>query len=120
MKQEEHNMQVACVCWFRMQYSVRSALLFAVPNGGRRDRVTGAKLKAEGTLAGVADMLLLCPSSRYHGLCIEFKTQKGRQSEAQKTFQRKVEGAGYAYCVVRSIGDFMNVVAAYFRGEAIV
>lgn len=119
MKQEEHNIQVACVCWFRIQYPFRSALLFAVPNGGRRDRVTGAKLKAEGALAGVADMLLLCPSSRYHGLCIEFKTQTGRQSEAQKTFQRKVEGAGYAYCVVRSIDDFINVVAAYFRGEAV-
>lgn len=119
MKQEEHNMQAACVRWFRLQYSCLSALLFAVPNGGRRDRVTGAKLKAEGALAGVADILLLCPSSRYHGLCIEFKTLTGRQSEAQKTFQHKVEGAGYAYCVVRSVDDFINVVEAYFSGEAI-
>lgn len=43
---EEHRLQVACVRWFRLQYPALSHALFAVPNGGRRDAMTGAKLKA--------------------------------------------------------------------------
>lgn len=47
---EEHDIQVACVDWFRYEYPHLAMNLFAVPNGGRRDRVTGAKLKAEGVV----------------------------------------------------------------------
>lgn len=36
-------------------------LLFAIPDGGRRDAVTGAHLKAEGVRAGVPDMFLAVP-----------------------------------------------------------
>jgi len=74
---EEHQIQVACVRWFRLQYSKLSLNLFAVPNGGRRDKVTAGKLKAEGVVAGVADLLLLVPSGCFHGLAIEMKTRTG-------------------------------------------
>ena len=58
MSNEEHNIQVACVRWFAYQYPELQGLLFAVPNGGRRDAVTGAKLKAEGVITGVGVALL--------------------------------------------------------------
>ena len=45
MRQEEHNIQVGIVQYLRL----RGFEVFAIPNGGRRDAVTGAKLKAEGT-----------------------------------------------------------------------
>ena len=48
---DEHSIQVACVEWFRYSYPMLSKRLFAVPNGGRRDAVTGAKMKAEGVIA---------------------------------------------------------------------
>lgn len=34
---------------------------FAVPNGGRRDAKTGARMKYEGVVRGVADLILLIP-----------------------------------------------------------
>lgn len=86
---EEHRIQTACVRWFRLKYPHLFARLFAVPNGGRRDGVTGARLKAEGVLAGVADLILLVPNAGYHALLIEMKTPKGRQSESQRAWQRQ-------------------------------
>lgn len=110
---EEHKTQCACVRWFRLQYPRLAPLLFAVPNGGRRDKTTAAKLKDEGVVAGVADMLFLYPCSKYHALCIEMKTAKGRQSANQKTWQDVVTRHGYLYVVVRSFDDFRKLINNY-------
>lgn len=117
MRHVESNTQIACVRWFRYQYPKLRKLLFAVPNGGARDRVTGAILKAEGVVAGVADLLLLVPRGGYHGLCIEMKTRTGRQSKSQKEWQQEVEAQGYRYVVCRSEIDFRNAVKVYFQNE---
>ena len=113
MSAEEHNIQVACVRWFAYQYPELQGLLFAVPNGGRRDRVTGAKLKAEGVVAGVSDLLLLVPSCGHGALCIEMKTSRGRQTDEQKRWQQEVEHMGYRYVVCRSLDDFMKEIKNY-------
>ena len=47
-KNDEHRIQSACVRWFRLKYPKLKNVLFAVPNGGRRDAITGARLKEEG------------------------------------------------------------------------
>ena len=107
--------QVACVSWFRLQYPKLSRLLFAVPNGGKRDHITAGKLKAEGAVAGVADLLLLVPSATYHGLAIEMKTIEGAQREAQKLWQQAVEAQGYKYVVCRSLDSFMEIVKSYLN-----
>ena len=117
MVYQESKIQQAAVKWFRYQYPKLRKLLFAVPNGGARDRVTGAILKAEGVVAGVADLLLLVPSGPYHGLCIEMKTRTGRQSKSQKEWQQEVEAQGYRYVVCRSEIDFRNAVKVYFHDE---
>ena len=111
---EEHRIQAACVRWFRLKYPHLFARLFAVPNGGRRDGITGARLKEEGVLAGVADLILLVPNADYHALLIEMKTPKGRQSESQKAWQQEVCVEGeYKYVVCRSLDDFIREVDVY-------
>lgn len=70
-------------------------------------------MKSEGVTAGVADVLFLYPNSEYHGLCIEFKTNTGRQQKSQKCFQQAVEAQGYQYAIVRSIDDFIELVKNY-------
>lgn len=113
---EEHRLQEACVRWFRLKYPHLSARLFAVPNGGRRDGITGARLKEEGVLAGVSDLVLLVPNGRYHALLIEMKTPKGRQSESQRAWQRAVtENGDYRYVVCRSLEEFMGEVNDYLN-----
>lgn len=110
---EEHRLQCSCVEWFRAQHPKFRHNLFAVPNGGRRDKVTGAKLKAEGVLAGVADLILLKSNARHGALLIEMKTGSGKQSEAQGRWQRAIEKDGYKYVLCRSIEEFMREVNAY-------
>lgn len=111
---EEHRLQVSCVKWFRLAHARLSSRLFAVPNGGYRDSVSGARLKAEGVLAGVADLILLVRNGRYGALLVEMKTPTGRQSSAQKAWQADIASRGeYAYVICRSLDEFKNVVTDY-------
>lgn len=50
----EHQEQVALVRWSRLSESAHPELrlLIAIPNGGARSTVTGARLKAEGVRPG--------------------------------------------------------------------
>lgn len=115
MRHNESRLQKQCVSWFRLQYPRLALLLFAVPNGGARSRVEAAVMKGEGVTAGVADVLLLYPSSGYHGLCVEFKTPKGRQQPSQQLWQKHVEQAGYKYVVVRSFEVFVITIKEYLQ-----
>lgn len=115
---EEHRLQCACVRWFRCQYPKLRHNLFAVPNGGRRDKATAGKLKAEGVLAGVADLILLKSNAHYGALLIEMKTRKGRQADTQREWQRRIEADGYHYVVCRSLEDFMREVREYIGSLA--
>ena len=120
MRHIESMTQCRCVRWFRLQYPAIGNLLFAVPNGGRRGKVEACILKAEGVVAGVADMLLLVPSGGWHGLAIEMKTETGRQSPSQREWQQLVEKVGYRYVVCRTIDEFINEVNKYLsngKGE---
>nr|DAI43679.1 MAG TPA: Nuclease [Caudoviricetes sp.] len=113
---EEHRIQCSCVKWFNLKYPKLKGRLFAVPNGGRRDAVTAAKLRAEGVVAGVADLILLKSNRDYGALLIEMKTIKGRQSESQKKWQKTVcFNEEYKYVVCRSFDDFKREVDEYLR-----
>lgn len=122
MMEEEHNIQCACVRWFNFQWPQYRGLLFAIPNGGARSKATAGKLKAEGVVPGVADLILLVPAKYrvnayleaiFPALCIEMKTSNGRQSPEQKEWQAKVESKGYKYAVCHSLDEFMAVVNGY-------
>ncbi|MBR6806127.1 MAG: VRR-NUC domain-containing protein [Bacteroidaceae bacterium] len=108
---EEHRIQCTCVQYFNLQYPHLRGRLFAVPNGGRRDAVTAAKLKAEGVVAGVSDLILLKSNRDYGALLIEMKNHKGRQRDSQKAWQNIVCADGeYKYVVCRSFDDFKREV----------
>ena len=115
-KDEEHRIQCQCVRWFFLQYPKLRGRLFAVPNGGKRDVTTAAKLKAEGVVAGVADLILLVRNSKYGALLIEMKTRTGRQSESQKQWQ-KIVGGDYKYVVCRSVEEFIREIENYLKNE---
>ena len=115
-KDEEHRIQCACVRWFRLQYPQLNGRLFAVPNGGRRDAITAAKLKAEGVIAGVSDLILLKSNHDYGALLIEMKTLKGRQRDSQKQWQNLVcADREYKYVVCHSFDDFKREVDDYLK-----
>lgn len=113
MRHHESNIQAACVRYFAYAYPQYRGLLFAVPNGGKRGAVTARIMKAEGVVSGVANLLLLVPNATHHALAIEMKTDKGRQSDAQKAWQQAVEAQGYRYEVVRSLTECIDLFTDY-------
>lgn len=115
MKHEESKLQKHCVMFFRKAYPQYAGVFFAVPNGGSRNAIEASRLKAEGVLAGVADLLLLVPNGQYNCLAIEMKTGKGRQSERQKEFETALTSNGGNYVVCRSFDDFKNEICKYLN-----
>ena len=113
----EHKLQAACVRWYRLQYPKMKHNLFAVPNGSKRDVIIGAKLKEEGVLAGVADLILLKSNRFYGALLIEMKTPEGRQSDTQKEWQQKITDDGFKYVIVRSLEDFQREIKRYLEDD---
>jgi len=121
IKHEESKMQQSCVAWFRMQHRKHTMLLFAVPNGSKlsgsqkQRAITGKRLKSEGVVAGVADLILMIPSGDYSGLCLEAKTATGRQSDSQKDFEKAVLSVGYGYALFRSLKGFQEIIKSYLE-----
>lgn len=124
-RHEEHDIQVSCILWWKQfiygrefkSVHDKAPVLLAIPNGGRRDIVTAANMKAEGVVAGAADLFLCLPSQGYAGLFIEMKTAKGRQSDTQRIFEAKVVFYGYRYEVCRSLEDFTRTIRRYIFGN---
>lgn len=111
----EGKIQSKCVAWFWNEYPEYRGLLFHIPNEGNRESKTdGAYRKALGLVAGVSDLMLLVACGPFHGLCIEMKTEIGRQSDVQKEWQLKVEKQGYKYILVRSFEVFQAEIRKYF------
>lgn len=85
----EHLEQREFVSWFRKTYP--GVRIFAVPNGGARNIVTAARLKAEGVSAGVPDLFI--PAWR---LWIEMKRAKGGAlSKKQEDWRNYLKNNGY-------------------------
>lgn len=114
-RHEESQIQQSCVRWFRLQFPDIALLLFAVPNGGARNKREAGILKGEGVTAGVADVILLKPSGGFASLCVEFKTEdKGSNlRDTQKRWQEVAETAGNKYVICRSFDDFYREVRSY-------
>ena len=113
----EAGLQSSCIEWFNLQFPKMKLLLFAVPNGGRRNKIEAANLKRQGVRAGVADLILLFPKGGHGSLCIEMKYKKGTQQDSQKDWQRVEDAAGNKYVVCRSLNEFMKEVKNYLGIE---
>lgn len=113
----EHQEQAAVISWWRLQhqrYALPEFALFAVPNGGARDAITGALLKAEGVRPGALDLILAKPKGSYHGLFIEMKVGNNKPSFNQHEFLNYLEAVGYkatvhwnAATAIREIEEYL-------------
>lgn len=116
MANHESNLQIACVRWFKFfQYKELAMLLFAIPNGGQRNRVTAAYLKKEGVTAGVHDLFLSVPRAEFHGLYIEMKFGNNKLTQKQIEFKKQVEAQGYKSIIIYEFDDFVEEVTNYLN-----
>ena len=112
----EGRIQSSCVAWFWNTYPQYRELYFCVPNENAREdsnASTGAIRRSMGVVKGVSDTILFLARGKYHALCVEFKTDIGRQSDAQRLWQSKVEAQGFRYEVVRSLEEFKKLIKEY-------
>lgn len=110
----EHDLQVQCVNWFRLVHPEYARLLMAIPNGGQRNSIVAAKMKAEGVQAGCPDLFLAVAKHKFHGLWIEMKNGKaGRVSDKQTEMIQLLWNEGYDCRIARSFEDFEQIVTDY-------
>ena len=111
----EHQEQAALIEWRDWMTPRYPALqwLFAIPNGGKRDKITAARLKAEGVQPGVPDLFLpVVGRTGGAGLWIEMKTNTGRLSlDQQRWRDHLVDHYDYALC--RNWIDAARVICTY-------
>jgi hypothetical protein len=103
--------------WGMMKHRWPNYICFAIPNGGRRDAITGARLRLEGVLAGVPDIFLAKAASGKYGMFIEMKTKRGRVSESQRSLFPLLEAQGYGVAVCHGWREAVETVTAYLEGR---
>ena len=88
--------------------------IFSIPNGANVSDANRKRLISEGLLKGASDLFVPVPSLSKHGLFVEVKTKTGKLSHEQKSFFEDVcEPNEYAFCVVRSLDDFIDFWRMY-------
>lgn len=93
-------------------------LMHHIPNGGSRNRVEAARLKAQGVKSGIPDVFLPVSKGGFHGLYIEMKRQHGGVlSEEQKEKIPKLREQGYCVYVCKGFQQAADVIEAYMEGR---
>ena len=93
------------------------SLIFAIPNGGRRDARTGQMLKLEGVRAGVPDLMLPVARRNFHGLFIEMKHGKNKQTAAQLDWAVQLMRQGYHVALCYGWIEAKELIEAYLGLE---
>lgn len=89
-------------------------LLYAVPNGGQRNKIVASKLKAEGVKPGVPDVCLPVPRHGHGALYLELKREKGgRLSNKQSERGERMRQAGNRVVVVHGWREAATELFAY-------
>ena len=107
----EHAEQAGFVQWFRTKWP--RVVIFAIPNGGKRNITTAKNLKREGVVPGVPDLFI--PA---WGLWIEMKRQKGgRLSPDQDEMIAYLDSIGHRVIVGYGAADASEKLLAFLNME---
>lgn len=87
-------------------------LLYAIPNGGKRNKMEAARFKRQGVKAGVSDLHLPVPVGGFAGLWIEMKRPliKGKDKPTVQKSQKEW------IALMKSLGH--QALVAYGKDEA--
>ena len=95
------------------------ALMYHIPNEGKRSKAAGGRMCAEGLKAGVPDICLPVPTGIYHGLYIEMKRAGGKATGAQKQWIQLLSEQGYRAEICQGFETAALVIMEYLgmKGE---
>ena len=116
----EHEEQVQLVSWCMLMADRTGNreydMIFAIPNGGARQKATAGKLKAEGVKPGVPDLMLPVRRGEYAGLFLEMKRRKGGTVSAeQKGWMTALTAQGYKCLVCRGADEGKAAIQNYMN-----
>lgn len=90
------------------------AMLYAIPNGGKRAIKTAVALKKQGVKRGVPDMCLPVARGGYHGLYVELKRQKGGTvSDEQREWIAALNTQGYKAIICHGAEEAIEQIRGY-------
>lgn len=102
-----------------MQYPELSDLLVSYPAGMNLSLSQRIRAKAMGLKAGVPDLILFFPkiinNKFFPCLFIEMKSEKGKLSEVQRQYHRKLKDMGYTIVISYSCEDAMKSIKSYLE-----
>ena len=115
----EHTEQVTLMDWCKlMERSYpQLALIFSIPNGGKRHIGTARKLKAEGVKSGVPDIFLSVAKNGKHGLYVELKYGKNKPSKNQLEWLSALSDEGYEAKVCYGFDEAKKAICDYMGIE---
>ena len=94
------------------------ALLYHIPNEGKRSRITGRRMVAEGLKKGVPDICLPVARNGSHGLYIELKRRKdSRVTKDQLDWIEALVAEGYMAAVCRGCDEAIALIEGYLEGR---
>ena len=116
----EHDEQVALLQWAALHAGryPELGLLFAIPNGGKRDKLVAMQLQREGVKPGVPDLCLPVPSAGWHGLFIELKWGRNTTTDKQNEWLERLTEQGYLAVVCYGWQEAADVIRDYLGMEA--
>lgn len=90
------------------------AMLYAIPNGGKRAIKTAVALKKQGVKRGVPDMCLPVPRGGFNGLYIELKRVKGGTvSDEQREWIAALNTQGYKAIICHGAEEAIEQIRGY-------
>jgi hypothetical protein len=119
----EHDSQVAVIQWAYI-HEIRYpelAMLFAVPNAGKRSIGAARYYLAEGLKSGVPDLILPIPelsiddNKQYCGLVIEMKDGKNKTTENQDWWLQHLARYGWKTAVHYSANAAIKEICDYLK-----
>lgn len=112
-KRQQPEFRLHCVVADFLRVALSPEVLwFAIPNGEKRSKITGARLKRMGVRPGVADLMISWHvGGQIRVLWCELKALKGGSlSPEQRRFRFDAENTGHDFYVCHSLSEVESVL----------
>ena len=99
------------------KYLDSKGILYCGSMGGQYQKYHSQriKMKKSGYKSGFPDLFIYEPRGKYNGLAIELKTLKGRATEKQKDWIKKLNDRGYLASICKGWDEAIKLIDIYFN-----
>lgn len=89
--------------------------IYHIANEGKRTYYTGTLLKRMGMRRGVPDLCVPLPKGKFHGFYIEMKSRKGKATNEQISWLKRLKDNGYATAICHGADEAINLINKYLQ-----